>query len=395
MTRKPSLELILPIAIDSSSDSTVNPERPFRVELPNVLEQHLAATNTSGVRHRALSIASLLTASANNLPRITSVLVRGLKDKMSGALFRTHGDPTARAPSKGRPSLRQRDTLQHEDDASQEGTRSLKETPKTLKDTRPTSKVSQDDTSSSNISAYTDSGKISAIDSTEKTSLDSKFRLSSLGNLHRDANTRTLDKRLHNARSSPDSNLTTIREAALDRASPTVLTVERAAAAKVYLETYYNEHLSPGPSPRSIRLRLLEAQIFSEGGVEALNSEEAETIRTEFCRRESEHLREMRVMKTRSIRALAAERDNPDGCLVNDYEVVKILGKGSFGVVRLVREKPQRGEETRPDDGWSEGNKKQVYAMKVIRKSDMLRTSQEGHLRAERDFLVASDGSQW
>jgi serine/threonine protein kinase len=31
----------------------------------------------------------------------------------------------------------------------------------------------------------------------------------------------------------------------------------------------------------------------------------------------------------------------------------------------------------------------------VIRKSDMLRNSQEGHLRAERDFLVASENSRW
>jgi len=33
--------------------------------------------------------------------------------------------------------------------------------------------------------------------------------------------------------------------------------------------------------------------------------------------------------------------------------------------------------------------------MKVIRKSDMLRNSQEGHLRAERDFLVAAENSRW
>jgi protein-serine/threonine kinase len=39
--------------------------------------------------------------------------------------------------------------------------------------------------------------------------------------------------------------------------------------------------------------------------------------------------------------------------------------------------------------------KKEVYAMKVIRKSDMLKNSQEGHLRAERDFLVNSEGSHW
>ena len=33
--------------------------------------------------------------------------------------------------------------------------------------------------------------------------------------------------------------------------------------------------------------------------------------------------------------------------------------------------------------------------MKVIRKSDMLRNCQEGHIRAERDFLVASENSAW
>ncbi|KAF4964284.1 hypothetical protein FSARC_7779 [Fusarium sarcochroum] len=70
---------------------------------------------------------------------------------------------------------------------------------------------------------------------------------------------------------------------------------------------------------------------------------------------------------------------------VNNYESLQILGKGSFGVVRLVREKPAPGHAF-PG---------QVYAMKVIRKSEMLRNSQEGHLRAERDFLVASEGSRW
>lgn len=67
------------------------------------------------------------------------------------------------------------------------------------------------------------------------------------------------------------------------------------------------------------------------------------------------------------------------------YEIVRVLGKGSFGVVRLVREKPSDGV----------GRKKQIYAMKVIRKSDMLRNGQEGHLRAERDFLVTAEGSRW
>ena len=98
-------------------------------------------------------------------------------------------------------------------------------------------------------------------------------------------------------------------------------------------------------------------------------------------------------------------------------------GKGSFGVVRLVKGKhssPRASAETGNADGLSISNvssrkssmatlmtgltparyrrhppNNQVYAMKVIRKSDMLRNAQEGHLRAERNFLVAAEGSKW
>lgn len=99
------------------------------------------------------------------------------------------------------------------------------------------------------------------------------------------------------------------------------------------------------------------------------------------------------------------------GAHISNYDIVRVLGKGSFGVVRLVREKSEhssnlRGHDCRlevVEDGSTVLEKsspparkvKQVFAMKVIRKSDMLRNSQEGHLRAERDFLVASENSQW
>ncbi|CAK7208219.1 hypothetical protein SBRCBS47491_000017 [Sporothrix bragantina] len=75
----------------------------------------------------------------------------------------------------------------------------------------------------------------------------------------------------------------------------------------------------------------------------------------------------------------------------SDFEMLKTIGKGSFGTVRLVREK------TLPQDDSTvvREKKKQVYAMKVIRKSEMIRSGQEGHMRAERDFLVSSEGSNW
>jgi protein-serine/threonine kinase len=315
---------------------------------------------------------------------------------MSSALLRIPHEPTVihRNTSKMRPSLPQ--TFQHVERVYEDNgaNRSSNPTPSMTE----SSKNSQ-------------SGK-SPDDSTALTSLDSKFEKSYSGNVaHKNIHTGSSDRRqyfinMHNATanrrnpnlcSSPNSNLTTIQETVLDQAPPSVVTAERAAAAKIFLETYFNERLAPGPSPRSIRLHQLESKLFSRpGGIEGIHPAELEAIRAAFCRCETDHLRETRVMKARSIRALSAPRGSLAACLVNDYEILKVLGKGSFGVVRLVREKQRRADEfEKPGDGWSEGERRQVYAMKVIRKSTMLRTSQEGHLRAERDFLVQSEGSRW
>ncbi|KAI0385851.1 kinase-like protein [Hypomontagnella monticulosa] len=179
-----------------------------------------------------------------------------------------------------------------------------------------------------------------------------------------------------------DSNLTTIQETALDLTSPTILTVERAAAAKVFLETYFNERFSK-PSPRSLRRRYLEGELYHSAG---LTEAEKAARRRAFYRQETDHLRETRVLQAKSIGAVQGRHNQ----LADNYEVLKILGKGSFGVVRLVREKASPGEI-----GHGVRRERPVYAMKVIRKSAMLKTSQEAHLRAERDFLVASEGSKW
>lgn len=172
--------------------------------------------------------------------------------------------------------------------------------------------------------------------------------------------------------------LTTIEEKVIDLPPPTIMTVERAAAAKIYLETYFDEKLNK-PAPRSLRRRYLERELYHSPG---LSPAEKDMQRALFCQRETNHLRETRVLAARSIGAIKCKR----GKLADDYEVLKILGKGSFGVVRLVRNK--QAQDGYPRDG-------RVCAMKVIRKSAMLKTSQEGHLRAERDFLVASEGSRW
>ncbi|KAK3397956.1 kinase-like protein [Sordaria brevicollis] len=328
---------------------------------------------------------------------------------MSGALFRGVAEPTVihRKHSKGRTPIDH--AFQPSDDNKTTLLQSSQSPP------APPTPGDMDTGSSKDSPTNSNSNpSMSPEASTAPSSLDSRFQPSP--SQFRSAYTRALEKKhlqrhqhpvqdsAHanhrgvNTNSSPESNLTTIQETALDQASPSVLTVERAAAAKIYLETYFNEVLNPGPSSRSIRLQLLETHLINCGALDGkITPSEVKAVRADFFRRESEHLRKTRVLKARSTLALVAQRGAPEASLENDWDVLKILGKGSFGVVRLVREKSRNHDEDSNgrSDGWSEVRSKQVYAMKVIRKSDMLRTSQEGHLRAERDFLVASEGSKW
>lgn len=331
---------------------------------------------------------------------------------MSGALFRAVAEPTIihRKHSKGRIPI------DHAFQSADDNKTTLLQFPQSP----PASPTAGDMDTGSSKNSPTNSNSnpsMSPEDSTAQSSLDSRFYASPPGNSHfkspctRPFEKKHLQRHQHpvlncahanrrgvNTPSSPDSNLTTIQETALDQASPSVLTVERAAAAKIYLETYFDELLNPGPSPRSIRLQLLETHLINCGALDGkVSPSEVKAVRADFFRRESEHLRKTRVLKARSTLALVAQRGAPEASVENDWDVLKILGKGSFGVVRLVREKSQYRDEdpNGRSDGWSEASSKQVYAMKVIRKSDMLRTSQEGHLRAERDFLVASEGSKW
>lgn len=275
------------------------------------------------------------------------------------------------------------------------------------------SQVSSSKTTNTQSSKIASTNSPATVDvSTGKTSVDSKFKLSSSSKdkhvvvvcdkkplLHAQHGNNSIGQhRNNNARSSPDSNLTTIQESPLDAGKASVVTVERAAAVKIYLETYYNDKFHQGPSARSLRLRQLEADLFASGSI--LDAAEQEAIRQQFFRRESEHLRETRTLESRCIRALSATKGNEIEILDGNFEALKVLGKGSFGVVKLVREKSRQlgqggrglGNQRGSVAGETAGR---VYAMKVIRKSAMLKTSQEGHLRAERDFLVASQGSKW
>jgi serine/threonine protein kinase len=68
------------------------------------------------------------------------------------------------------------------------------------------------------------------------------------------------------------------------------------------------------------------------------------------------------------------EEDNPSGLKLklNDFERLKLLGKGSFGQVYLVKSK------------YSD----KIYAMKILDKNVIREGRQEGHTKIERDLLV-------
>ncbi|KAL2132585.1 hypothetical protein VTI74DRAFT_3608 [Chaetomium olivicolor] len=78
-------------------------------------------------------------------------------------------------------------------------------------------------------------------------------------------------------------------------------------------------------------------------------------------RREGSYLRFLRT------------KDKPE-----NYNTIKIIGKGAFGEVKLVQKKT---------DG-------KVYAMKSLIKTEMFKKDQLAHVRAERDILAESD-SPW
>lgn len=206
-------------------------------------------------------------------------------------------------------------------------------------------------------------------------------------------------------------------EQGLPTTSPSIVTVEAAANAKVFFETYFNAVLSH-VNARSQRRAELEQYLYSL----RFTPEEQEVARKTWICQEREYLRQYRVLKTRCHNASPGKTAS-----IANYELIKVLGNGSFGVVSLVREKGNednrsseggspaiesgrvnevkmrnvRARKQSATDGGRSGHRRQttnmrgIYAMKVIRKAEMLRSSQEGHLRAERDFLVASAKSRW
>lgn len=126
-------------------------------------------------------------------------------------------------------------------------------------------------------------------------------------------------------------------------------TIDKATKAKVTLENYYS-NLKTQHCERVQRLAKLEASLKDD----SLSTSQKQEKRMQHAQKETEFLRLKRSRLG-----------------VEDFEALKVIGRGAFGEVRLVQKK---------DTG-------HVYAMKVLRKADMLEKEQVAHVRAERDIL--------
>ncbi|KAL8119992.1 uncharacterized protein LOC141724569 [Apium graveolens] len=128
------------------------------------------------------------------------------------------------------------------------------------------------------------------------------------------------------------------------------LTLERVAAAKKFIEAHYKSHMKH-IRDRKERRALLERKLNSSD----VSEEERMNLLKELERTETEYIR----LKRQKF-------------CVDDFDLLTIIGRGAFGEVRLCREKKS-------------GN---IYAMKKLRKSEMLSRGQVEHVRSERNLLA-------
>ncbi|KAM3337946.1 serine/threonine-protein kinase 38-like [Capsicum galapagoense] len=131
------------------------------------------------------------------------------------------------------------------------------------------------------------------------------------------------------------------------------VTRQKAAAAKQIIENHYKNYLQ-GLQDRKERRRALQRKAQEA----QIPDDEQEKMLRNLEKRETEFMRLQRHKVG-----------------IDDFELLTVIGKGAFGEVRLCRFK-------------STGD---VFAMKKLKKSEMLSRGQVEHVRSERNLLVEVD----
>ncbi|OAY71734.1 serine/threonine-protein kinase tricorner-like isoform X1 [Ananas comosus] len=137
--------------------------------------------------------------------------------------------------------------------------------------------------------------------------------------------------------------------------APSTVTKQKVAAAKQYIENHYKAQMK-SLQDRKERRWILERKLADAD----VSEEEQNNILKHLEKKETEYMRLQRHKMG-----------------VDDFELLTIIGRGAFGEVRLCRER-------------ATGN---VYAMKKLKKSEMLRRGQVEHVKAERNLLAEVDSA--
>ncbi|KAE7996018.1 hypothetical protein FH972_000767 [Carpinus fangiana] len=137
--------------------------------------------------------------------------------------------------------------------------------------------------------------------------------------------------------------------------APSNATKQKAEAAKQYIENHYKSQMKC-LQDRKERRWTLERKLADAD----VSREEQMNILKYLEKKETEYMRLQRHKMG-----------------VEDFELLTIIGRGAFGEVRLCREK-------------ATGH---VYAMKKLKKSEMLRRGQVEHVKAERNLLAEVDSA--
>lgn len=141
----------------------------------------------------------------------------------------------------------------------------------------------------------------------------------------------------------------------MDEEALSSVTKQKVAAAKQYIENHYKEQMK-NLQERKERRHILEKKL-----ADADVSEEDQNNLLKFLeKKETEYMR------------LQRHKMGAD-----DFELLTMIGKGAFGEVRICREQTTD----------------HVYAMKKLKKSEMLRRGQVEHVKAERNLLAEVDSN--
>ncbi|KAG2630676.1 serine/threonine-protein kinase tricornered-like [Panicum virgatum] len=157
------------------------------------------------------------------------------------------------------------------------------------------------------------------------------------------------------AASSPTGGSARMAGAGAGEEALSSATKQKVAAAKQYIENHYKAQMK-SLQERKERRWMLERKLADAD----VSEEEQNHIMKDLEKKETEYMRLRRHKMG-----------------VDDFELLTIIGRGAFGEVRLCREKATSN----------------VYAMKKLKKSEMLRRGQVEHVRAERNLLAEVDSA--